>query len=90
MSKKRVLKFCAEKKKYTLRISSVPNSVRKMLESIALTEPINRRPVVKVTETAGRAFTRDRRRNMDMVIVWYSSHLTLEELAVNKDLFNYV
>lgn len=39
-----------------------------MLESIALTDPINRRPLVKVTETAGRAFTRDRRKNIDMAM----------------------
>lgn len=39
-----------------------------MLESIALTEPINRRPLVNLIGTAERAFTRDRRKNMDMMM----------------------
>lgn len=42
-----------------------------MLESITLTDPSSRRPLVNVTDTlgtVGRAFTRDRRRNIDMSI----------------------
>lgn len=50
---------------HTLRISSVPNKVRKMLESMALTEPIDLRPVT-VTHTTDRSTARDRGRTARM------------------------
>lgn len=57
---------------HTLRISSVPNNVRNMLESIALTEPIDLCPPIAVIETTGLAVARDRgrakRKNIDIVL----------------------